>query len=254
MPAGTKPARDRAGMSDSVSFVCQELLGPPLESITYGTRASHKFFLSYYLLIPLPIVVLNSRNAKQNIYIILKHISCSLTFLCQARKERQKKNYVDSEPHYMRTEDRETILYTLPYQEREIPGCTAKGEPIGFDQLTRARSPGPWRAHLKLATNHCIFTSSCHVQLGSDDQTLPLGHTLEGLGLINMKMELTWDKSVIKTSPQSAHSALTLHVRPMRPQTNSDILAWLVISRLILNWILNLSESLSFPSITQACH
>lgn len=109
----------------------------------------------------------------------------------------------------MRTEDRETILYTLPYQEREIPGCTAKGEPIGFDQLTRARSPGPWRAHLKLATNHCIFTLSCHVQLGSDDQTLPLGHTLEGLGLINMKMELTWDKSVIKTSPQSAHSALT---------------------------------------------
>lgn len=161
----------------------------------------------------------------------------------------------------MWTEDGKTNLYTLPYQEREIPGCTAKGEPIEFDQLTRARSPGTRRVHLKLATNHCIFTSSGHVWLGSDDQRLPLGHTLEGLGLINVKTELTWDKSVIKTFPwefpQYAHSAITHTARagrPVRPQTNSDILAWLVISWLILDWILNLSESLSFPSITQACH
>lgn len=120
-----------------------------------------------------------------------------------------------------------TDLYTPHHQEREIPGCTAKGEPIGSDQLTRARSPGPWRTHLKLATNHCIFTSSCHVCWGSDDQRLLVGHTLAGLGLINMKMELTWDDSAIKTSPcvspQCAHSVLTHTARagrPMRPQTS----------------------------------
>lgn len=54
----------------------------------------------------------------------------------------------------------------------------------------------PLHLHIKLS---CL--------LGSDDQRLPVGHTLAGWGLINMEMELTWDTSVIKTFPsQCTHS------------------------------------------------